>query len=122
VRSSSGLCRRRLRLRCCRNALRALNRRYSYILICSFRSGLRLRLLLLFLLEQIQILLSGNSLRAGLFRPLPRVFRLLPIYLPHLFHLSLVLLRVALLLIALQRALLHQLVLLNLLRGRLSKR
>jgi hypothetical protein len=119
---SSRLPRRRLRLRRYRNALPALNYRPRYILIRSFGFSLRLRLRLPFLLQQIQILLRRDGLRTGLFRLLPRVFRLLPVYLAHLFHLSLVLLLVALLLIALQRPLLIHLALVNLFRGWLSKR
>ncbi len=65
--------------------------------LISVRLTLRRRLRLFLLLQQIQILLRGDGLCAGLFRLLPRFFRLLPIDLTHLFHLS-----VALLLLTLQ--------------------
>ena len=83
--------------------------------------SLSLRFRLFSLLQQILAFLCGDGLCARLFRPLPRVFSLLPVYLVHLLNLSLMLLLLALFLLVLQFPLYGHLALLDLLRGGLSK-
>jgi hypothetical protein len=77
--------------------------------------------LLLGLLKQVQLFLRRDGLLAGPFCLPPRIFSLLPVYLPHLLELSLMLFLLTLLRIALQRALLSHLAPLNLLWSRLRK-
>lgn len=90
----------------------------------ALRLGFQLsqRLCLFGLLLQIEILLIDNGLLASLFRLFPRLFPLLPVNLPHLIHLRLMLLLIALLLLELQLPLFRHLMLLNLLRRWLSQR
>jgi len=107
-------------LRCRRlRGLRLLDgQQCTRIILCKgFRFGLRLFGQPL----EIQILLRSDGLRTGLFRLLPRVLRLLPVYLAHLIDLRLVLLLFALLLVMLKRSLFRHLTLVDLLRGGLRK-